>query len=200
MDCFLFDDLSESQKKTALLAFEPSVKIKKNGELYKKACVGILASGKAKIRRKDSSGAVTTIRSIGAGDVFGVASVFGEWQDGFSSINAESECEVFYIGEENLKALMQDIPQISLNYIFFLSDRIRFLNRRIDAFSASDTEHRLYEFLVSQCSDNDIVELEYSMAELARRLKIGRSSLYRSIDSLEKNGFITRNNQSFKIK
>jgi CRP-like cAMP-binding protein len=118
---------------------------------------------------------------------------------GYSSITARQECRIIYISEEDFKEIIYRFPAVAFNYIQFLTDRIRFLNRKIDTFSAGSTEGKIYEFLLSVCDGDGVVKKNLSMAEIARRLKIGRSSLYRGIDSLEEKGLITRENQTFKV-
>ena len=148
---------------------------------------------------KSNIGDSITIRTITSGDVFGAASVFGDWQVGMSSIIANEICDVIYITEENLCKIIEDYPQISLNYITYLSDRIRFLNRKIDAFATKSTEERLYEFLLSQSDNNGNITLGFGISELARRLKVGRTSIYRDIESLESKKLISRNANNFQI-
>lgn len=197
MRCLLFEGLSESEKKVVLSRLSNAVSVPKSGELYKKGSIGILVMGSAVILRCSEVGVTVTMRTISAGGIFGAASVFGEWDDGLSSIKAKTDCTVIYITESDFKTLLEDFPPIAISYIRFLTERIRFLNRRFDAFSADSTDHRLYEFLMSAADEEGMIVLEYGMSELARRLKIGRSSLYRSIETLEKNGFVKRDGKRF---
>ena len=99
-----------------------------------------------------------------------------------------------------MRKLLSDYPVIAVNYISFLSDRIRFLNRRIDAFSAGSAVQKLYEYLAEMTDGEKSVTLSFGMAELARRLKMGRSSLYRSLEVLQENGLVTRCNNTFTVK
>ncbi len=199
MNCILFEGLTDAERETLCNQLDGSVRIDHGEEMYKCSCIGIIVSGTAKIIRKNDLGAAVTMRTVGAGDIFGMASVFGEWSGDFSSITAVMPCEVIYITEEKLKSIFEQFPKVAFNYIAFLSDRIRFLNRKIDTFSAGNTEEKLYEFLVSQADENNCVNPGFGMAELARRLRIGRSSLYRSIENLEKNKLIKREKNTFKI-
>lgn len=162
--------------------------------------LGIILSGNAVIRRLNDIGDSITIRTIEQNELFGAASVFGEWKDGTSSITAVTDCKVLYISEQQFCDIINKYPQISLNYIKYLSDRIRFLNKKLDAFTAKSTEERLYEYLLSQSGINGDVVLPFGMAELARRLKVGRTSIYRDISSLESKGFLKRDGHNFKIK
>lgn len=199
MNCILFEGLEADELEALRGQLDAPVRIDHGSEMYRCACIGIIVSGIAKIVRKNELGLSVTMRTIGAGEVFGMASVFGEWSEDFSSITAVMPCEVIYITEEKLKGIFAQFPKIAFNYIVFLSDRIRFLNRKIDTFSAGNTEEKLYEFLVSQADENNRVSLGFGMAELARRLRIGRSSLYRSIENLEKNKLIKREKNTFEI-
>ena len=174
-------------------------KISKGDELYRSGMIGIITNGKATVKRLNDIGDSITIRTMLCGEIFGAASVFGNWKKGMSSIIAKEDCYVLYITEQTFTSLLKQYPQISLNYIEYLSDRIRFLNRKLDAFTAKSTEERLYEFLLSQSSGDGVVTLSFGMAELARRLNVGRTSLYRDISSLESKKLITRDGHNFKI-
>ena len=162
--------------------------------------LGIILEGSATVKRLNDIGDSITIRTILKDELFGAASVFGNWKDGMSSIIANEQCRVLYISEDMFCEIIKLYPQISLNYITYLSDRIRFLNKKLDAFTANSTEERLYEFLLSQSNADGEVILSFGMAELARRLNVGRTSIYRDIDSLQSKKLISRNGNNFKIK
>ncbi|MCQ2457013.1 MAG: Crp/Fnr family transcriptional regulator, partial [Clostridia bacterium] len=176
------------------------VAFSKGDEIYRVGNVGIIVSGKAKIVRRSESGTVMTVRNLKDGEIFGAASVFGEWSTSLSSITATCDVTVRYITEEGLKELFSAFPTVSVNYVRYLTDRIRFLNRKLDAFSAGNTEERLYEYLLSVSDADGRVSLDFGMAELARRLRVGRSSLYRSIDALVSSVLLTREKNEFIIK
>ena len=200
MNCFLFKGLNSEEETMLKGMLNNPITLPKGTELYKNNAIGILCSGKATVYRKGDSGKEIAIRSIDEGEIFGSASLFGCWKEGLSSIIADGKCSIIYISENSFKEIITAFPRVSINYIAYLTDRIRFLNQRIDTFTADSTENRIYEFLHSLSDDEGFIENEFSMAELARRLKIGRSSLYRGIESLEKKGLLLRNNHSFQIK
>lgn len=200
MGVFLFKDLKSDELKEIETSLGNPEVVAKDGELYKSGFLCILIDGKARVCRKGGTGETVTIRNICSGEVFGAASVFGSWEQGFSSVIAGSSCTVIYLSEQRLKELFVKYPQISLNYIAFLSDRIRFLNRRIDAFTAGSTEQKLYEYLVSASDCSGVVKLGFGMSELARRLKMGRTSLYRGLDSLISSDLIERQNGQIKLQ
>ncbi len=196
----MFNGLSQSEKEKISKTLDKKISFSKQQEIYNNGMLGILLSGNATIKRYNDIGDSITIRSISSGDLFGSASVFGDWKNGMSSIIAETKCDVLYISEEKFCELIKLYPQISINYITYLSDRIRFLNQKLDTFSANSTEEKLYEYLLSIADSNGDIALKFGMSELARRLNVGRTSLYRDINSLESKKMITRNGRNFKIK
>ena len=194
----LFDGISKNQLED-IMSKGVTVLAKKNDELYKKGFIGIIKSGTATVIRTGTGGNSITVRNMLSGDTFGAASLFGEWNESFSSIKAEDRCEVLYFSERDFKELICKYNQLAVNYICFLSDRIRFLNRRLDTFCAGTTQNKLYEFLISQADQNGETQIKISMSELANRLGIGRTSLYRDISSLEKANLIKRNGKKIII-
>lgn len=196
MNCFLFRELSEAELSEVMTVFGSPVNAARGDDIYRVGSLGIILSGNAKVCRTGDTGSETVIRSMAEGEVFGAAGLFGEWKEGKSRIVATAECKVLYATECDMRRLFEKHPQVAVNYVTFLSDRIRFLNRRIDAFSAGSAVQKLYEYLVSQAKDGE-VDLGYGMAELSRRLKMGRSSIYRSIETLEQGGLIRRNKNTF---
>lgn len=195
----MFDGFNESEKNEILSTLDRPISFSKGDELYRNGMLALIISGKATVKRLNDIGDIITIRSISSGELFGAASVFGDWKNGMSSIIADTNCEVLYINEDKFCNILKQYPQISINYISYLSDRIRFLNRKLDAFTTKSTEERLYEYLLSQSNDNGIINLSFGMAELARRLNVGRTSIYRDISTLESKGLINRDGHNFKI-
>lgn len=195
----MFDGLNEQEVSALFSLLGEPIAFNKGDELYKNGMLGIIIVGSATIKRLNTVGDAITIRTIFQGELFGAASVFGSWKDGMSSIVAENSGKVVYINEDTFCKLLKKHSQISLNYIEYLSDRIRFLNRKLDAFTARSTEERLYEYLLSQSDGAGNVNLQFGITELSRRLQVGRTSIYRDIESLESKKLISRNGYNFKI-
>lgn len=199
MQELMFSGISESNLKKAEKYLSGEVSFRRGDELYRLGSIGIIISGSARVVRKNSTGGTVTMRIMSAGDMFGAASVFGEWKEDVSSIVAVTSVTAVYITEENLVGIFKEIPEVAVNYIGYLTERIRFLNRKIDAFSAGNTEEKLYEYLTAIADNSGKVSLDFGMAELSRRTKMGRSSLYRSLEKLENSGLIKREKNTFYI-
>lgn len=195
----MFNGLSDDELSTSISLLEEPKEFNKGSELYCNGALGIIIEGTATVKRHNDIGDSITIRSITNNELFGAASVFGNWKDGMSSIISTTNCKVLYISEDKFCELINLFPKISLNYITYLSDRIRFLNKKLDAFTAKTTEEKLYEYLLSQSDAEGFVKLTFGMAELARRLNVGRTSIYRDISTLESKGLISRDGHNFKV-
>ena len=177
--CRLFegmsDELVEEIFSTATLTH-----LKKGEQLYKAGNLCFLLSGKAKVYAQNSS---VVMRNMEPSDFFGAASLFCKQQTG-STVTAATDCIVAYLPENHVASLIETCPTFSRNYIAFLSDRIRFMNGKIYSFTDSTAEQRVFNALSSHSDKSGKVNLPFSMAELANRLNMGRSSLYRAIDNL----------------
>ena len=94
---------------------------------------------------------------------------------------------------------MRQVPKVGENYVRFLSDRIRFLNRRVSTLTAGDTDGKLWRYLMAHKDEEGVVILSGGMSELADRLDMGRSSLYRCLDALIAAGRICREGKKITI-
>lgn len=134
-----------------------------------------------------------------ARDVFGAAALFGSDEDYPSTVVAETDCRVLFIPQETVVAWMQAVPQVATNYVRFLSDRIRFLNRRLATLTAGQADGKLWRYLLAHRDENGVVTVNDGMRDLAERLDMGRSSLYRSLDALTEAGKIRRERKKIII-
>ena len=135
------------------------------------------------------------LNQLSAGECFGVAALFVQREQYVTTVRARTDCKVLFLSLEAMQRLLEN-PQVSLNYIRFLSDRIQFLNRRIASFTAPNAEQTLLSFLRQQpqqrCEG-------VSMVKLSEVLNIGRTSLYRVVQQLEQNGVIKREGRVIQL-
>ncbi len=187
-DIFLFRDAEEALAE--LLLPEP-VTYEKGAAIYDTDqhphALGVLLSGKAEAVAQQR----WALNRFAPGSVFGAATLFGGGEDYVSTIKALSRCTVQFIPEETLRALFAAYPQTAANYIAFLSNRVRFLNDKIAAFTADGAENKLYHYLTTHAGTDGVCQA-IPMTRLADTLGIGRTSLYRAMDTLERKGLIRR--------
>lgn len=156
--------------------------------------LGAVLSGRVAICRA-GNGSRVLLNRLGEGGLFGAASLFGASDEYVTEITAEAEAEIVFLPDRLCEELISSNGDFAVSYIRFLSDRIRFLNRRIAELSASGAERRFAKYL-SECGENP----SPNMKQLASFLGIGRASLYRIIDSFTESGLIEKNGKVLVIK
>ncbi len=190
----LFKNASPAVIKLALSADDCKVEVfGSNDKIYvpgqKNVSLGIILRGKAEIFSADP-GKDVLIRTLSAGEAFGVSSLFDK-KAGFSSkIIAKGGARVLFISETSLSQMLENDKTVMYNYINLMADRIRFLNEKIMYFTAGSTERRLALYLASL--GKKTIKLTISMTDLANTLDVGRASLYRAFDKLSEDGYIIR--------
>ena len=149
--------------------------------------VGLVCRGELTVVRRGVHRPVIH-RTLREGSFFGVSSLFGR-QEGFpTTIQAATAARVLYLGEDDVTALFEKSPRIVRNYITILTDKIRFLNDRLDMVAGRSAEERVASYLLSHCEEGG--SLGITKSALASLLGLGRASLYRILDSFEEQGLI----------
>lgn len=188
---FLFRGIAPAERQAYLAQAEPPEHFSRGAVIYTsqhfRRAIGAVITGTVRAHH-----ASTVLNRLERGDVFGVAALYGDDTAYVTEIRAATACTVQFFSQELVESWMREDFRLAENYMRFLSDRIRFLNRRIAAFTGGEAEKRLLTFLRQHADPNGQVSLPFSMTELSRLLDIGRSSLYRSLDLLEQSGDIRR--------
>ena len=160
--------------------------------------VGFLIKGSATVGSTDD-GKRVLIRTVSEGAVFGVATLYSADQPFPTKISAKTPCRVLFIPRMAMRALIENDAGANREFLAFLSNRIVYLNKKINAFTAGSAERRLSLFLADNETDG-VCSLDISISALADMLDIGRASLYRALDSLIEDGFIERADKAMIIK
>lgn len=162
---------------------------------FRKA-LGIIIFGKVRVTTSDEKSKVI-LRDMDAGETFGAAALFGAGELYVSTIRAKTRCAVVFIDESTLTELFTLRPEISVNYISFLSSKIRYLNGKIAELSTRGAEEKLLDYM-QKCTESGKKVKVGGMSALAKTLNIGRSSLYRALSSLEDRGIIFKNGDEWE--
>ncbi len=201
-NCFLFENISDEILKEVIEKGFQFVEFEKGEVIYDKNnfkhSIGLILKGCVEIYRSK-----LLLNKLCEGGIFGVAAVFSDSQQYSSRIIATKKCKIAFISENNLKVLFSEDANFAVNYIKFLSDRIAFLNRKIDGFSAPDAEVTVARFICQNAANNSKFQHEVgvkSYSETAQRLNIGRASLYRALDALEAEGLIQKDGKTLRIR
>lgn len=198
--CPLFAGL-EAERICALLKGKGSVTAIPHKALVRdyREKLGIVLSGKLLVE----NGSGTPLNHLTPGALFGVSTIFTDQKTHVTDIYAEEDSTLLLLCEAELKELFTEEFAVNRNYLSFLTGRIRFLNWKIDLFTANTSEQKLLCWIRHQCrlekspgnANSHQEELAVhvdSMSHLAQVLSMGRASLYRAVDTLTERGVIQK--------
>lgn len=200
---FLFENVNSEILDEILGSAECEKKKYKSGERIflsdkNENKLGIIDKGEAMVLSEDADRSVI-LRKLSAGDAFGVSTLFSSQESFVSNIIAKTSCSVVFFTANSVKELLEKDKNFVINYIQFLSQRIRILNKRISCFTAGSSEKRLFYFLQSLSDEQGTITLDISMTTLCEMLDVGRASLYRAFDKLEAQGLIKKNGKTVTV-
>jgi len=158
---------------------------------YQKS-LSLIIKGRA-TARKLHGGKDLTIRSFMPGEIFGVAALFSQEEEYVSEIRADSSCIVAFIPQETVSEVFRRSPDAAIAYISLLSQKIRYLNDKLDSISAPSAVSKLCYYLLEN------QETTIAMQSLAQILGISRMTLYRALDTLIENGWLQKEGKKLKV-
>lgn len=198
---FLFCGLTDSQKEKIISNLNKPIKFKKGECIYSKEkfpnAIGYILKGEAYAVANNQNSLY--MKNFVKGDCFGAAAVFSNDENFVSSITAKTDLTVLFISEKELEKIFLEYPLTSLNYIKFLSDKIRFLNKRLGLLSSGKAEDTILNYLKAASDEEGIAQIPDNMTRLSKTLGISRASLYRCLDALESGGFILKEKNIIKV-
>lgn len=196
-EMFLFSGLGNDALKDATSNIKTSC-FERGEIIYDKTdfrrAIGVFLSGKGYAGDKNTHKAEFT-----PGDVFGAAALFGAGECYVSRITAARDSEVAFIYEDEILALMKKYPVCAVNYITFLSDKIRYLNRKIAQYTGPGAAARLYRLLCDEADDEGKI-IDINMSALASLAGMGRTSVYRALDELIRDGSVEKSGKTLTIR
>lgn len=158
-----------------------------------KPAMGIVLDGTVEVQKLHYSGKNIILNRMYKGDVLGVSALFNDKSYYPSRLICKNDCKILFIFQEDLLSIFNKNPHILRRYLSFISQKIYFLNKRIEVFTYESIYERVIYFLEiereKQNNRSEIV-LKYSKQELAEYLCISRASLYRVFNDLVKEGQI----------
>ncbi len=143
--------------------------------------IGFILKGEVKVVKRENSAVISV---LGAGDIFGCASLFSGKDYYVNDIIAVGDCRVLFIRKETAEKLMLRDGGFSLGFIRYLSERLYYLNTRISTFTAGTAESKIASYLFSQFAAEGRGEITLSMSRMALACDVGRASVYRALESL----------------
>ena len=204
-ETFLFLGLNEETVEKILMDPGCTVKRYERGEIvfrpdeYSRSLAYII-SGSCKVTMGQKGSGKLPMNVLSRGDFFGVAALFNEDVRYVTSVEAVKSTSILFMDQQLVMECIEKVPGFAMNYIRFMGNRIRFLNRKIEILAKGNSEKSLAGFLLSSYTAHGIeFTLPTSCSELARALNISRSSLYRALEDLENRKIMSREGRKIRI-
>ncbi len=196
----IFESANEKLLKSVLNEHGQAISYAKNDIVFSKETyspvICIIIKGEARVSKGE-----TVISHIKEGEIFGAAFLYNPTYKFENTVTALTPLKVVIIEKDGIDKLIQNDSSISFNYITYLSERIGFLNSKIEGYTKPTAEEKLLLYLKNNSNiSNGKCEISISMTELSRVLQISRASLYRVIENLEQQGKIYRDGKKIYIK
>ncbi len=161
-------------------------------------CAGFLVYGEAVVSKGDGESRIF-MSVLKPGALFGAATLFMPEESRYvSTITATRSAWAVMLPEDTLLAMMRADFRIAKNYMAYLTARIRFLSGRIENFAEPTAEERVLRFLQKNAV-NGAFRPSVSISAIAEALCIGRTTLYRALDTLEQKGLIKKDGRLFRL-
>jgi CRP/FNR family transcriptional regulator len=157
----------------------------------------IVREGSVRVTRRHSDGRSITLAELRPGAIFGELAMFGS-ETRSASVEALERTRALAILSGDMRRIMLQHPEIAVNMLAGLADRLRGANERIARQSFQTVAGRVASALLSQVqarSENgeagrDVV-IEATQAEIAQLAGASRESASRFLAKLERAGLIT---------
>ena len=198
---FIFNNLDSDSINAISKTFPKGQSFKKGEIIYSKDtfknAIGFVLSGNVVALANNHNEIL--LKNFTANMCFGVAALFGGGDCYVSTITAKTDCKILFITEDELKSIFNEYPQVAINYITFLSNKVRFLNEKLRVISCMSAEDTLMTYFSSVADGDGYTNIPKNMTAFAKMLGLSRATLYRALDVLEKNGSILRENNKLKV-
>lgn len=197
----LFDHVPEETIRTWLnrshvcvAEYEAGAYLLRRGDKSDRLC--ILLRGSADVSRISEDG-LMHMSTLKKNDLYGAASLFGGDMGYVTDIRCNERVRALLITEDEVLALLTENQTVLRNYLRYLNGRIRFLNKRLDAFSKNTVAAKLLTFFSAEAKDGIYTVKNYT--KLSETLCLSRATLYRALETLETSGKIRREGKIITI-
>lgn len=158
--------------------------------------LGFVLRGRVTVDRQTEHGGMR-MSELGEGDLFGAAALYCQQQEFVVEIRARTDCRVLFVTEDAWTELLLSDGATLRQYLGYLGERLRYLNKRLDALSSDTMEDRLFLYLQGKAVDGVYTVKHYT--HLADELCVGRATLYRAMDALCGQGRVLKDGNTIFI-
>jgi len=165
----------------------------------------VIISGKVKVSRTSADGREVILSILGEFDFFGEMAIL----DGLArsaSVIAMQDSELFIIQREQFLELLKEHPEISINLLQELTQRLRAADSKIKALSLKDAEGKVATVILQLAEDlgkikQGVVEIEKLplQQDLANMAGTSRETISRTLHSFAKKGQVELDGSKLRI-
>ena len=194
-NAFLFRGLSAESLESVLNSVNPEIKEFATGEdIYTpddfESKVGLVLKGECTVERIKPDETAIPLNLLKDNDSFGVLAVFSAVEKFPTRVRAKKKSKIAFLDKNSIEFLIKGYPEIAMNIITFMGERIDFLNKKIATFSSDSTEESFARYLFSEMTRTNEKTMLLNLSKTAKTLNFGRASIYRAISALESKGFL----------
>ena len=151
----------------------------------------ILVEGRADARMMGEEGREVLVDHLKAPMLLAPAFLFADNNVVPVEVTALTDCVVWHINREAFFEFMQQEPTVLRAFLEILSERGRFLSRKMRTFAVNSLRNRVIEYLEANGSIT-------SVAAAAEQLGATRPSLSRVLSEMVSEGLITKDGKGYK--
>ncbi len=163
--------------------------------------VGIVDEGELKVEKFTYTGHQVKLNVLKAGDIFGFASMKEGDACHPTTITCHKEARIVYLRMDEFIKLLSTEPILLKNYVLLMSEKINFLNQKIDVFTMSSARDRIYYYFEQQLKIGYSREfhIKDSYEGMAEYLDISRATLFRELKKMADEGLITKHKKMIHL-
>lgn len=181
VDLSLINKLSSSGK-IEICEFSKDETIYSKRDFKKK--VGFVLSGECEVLRSSAGENDVAINAIKSGGSFGILAVFSDNAEFPTTIKATKNTVIAFIDKTTVISITKKNSKIAMNVINFLSERISFLNERLNTFSGTSTLGKLASYLLFLSKSTGSDTFVFKKTKASEAIGVGRASIYRALGEL----------------
>lgn len=165
----------------------------------------IVISGLIKVIKIHGDGQEKTLDLIGEGDVLGEMTIVGSNVRSATALVVKPAKVIVFPGK-SFQKLMADIPQLAINIIEILSNRLRKANAHIEALSFMNSHNRVLFNLIQMAGEigkagegKAAIAPRLSQSEMANLCGVSRQIVNKVFSELRRSGLIEIDQQHIRI-
>jgi len=164
--------------------------------------IGLILDGEIEVHKYYTSGTKFVVNQLIAGDVFGEVVIFS-FQTVFpSTIFSASNSKIMFLSKDKILKMCYRNEKFLRNLLQLLSEKILFLDGRLEFVSGKTIRHKICSYLLDLCYEQKTLQVYISLSreKMAEKFGIARPSLSRELSNMKKDGLIELQKNYITIK